>query len=345
MLGNRLKLIRLAHAMSLQDMADQIARNENISLHRSAIFGYENSRTTPNESTLKLLAREMGVPVSFFFKEDWANYDPVYLFKPHMAAQREAEASAYVQVKLERIRDLNDLLGIHAHFEPPAPLKLQADDAAAVENLSVQLRERWKLGIYPISGVCDLLESIGWNLLMTPNTFDRVGFNNTELVGYEASCGMPFILYNTDFFPDELRLKLLRLAGHAYIQSDSPENTQKLVSYFARAILFSQDQVLKDVGIHRDAISEQELTILKSRYGMPRRQIMQRLYELNVISASTYKMFRAKLKQNLFLKREPLMDQVMFLESPSSYELKFQRAVAEKILVPDEHTIYTDLIG
>lgn len=335
MIGSRLKLIRQAHAMSLQDLSEQLSLNSGISIHRSALFGYENGRSVPGENTLQALAQELGVPTDFFDQEEWADFHLHYFHCPQMAAQRQQETDAYVKVKLERHRILDTLLGCHSTWGRPSPLSVTSEDKEAVEDLAQQLRVAWNLGIYPISSVCGLLESIGWYLLVTPNNLQRLDLNSTESCGCECSSHMPFIVYNSTIFPDELRYKLLKYVGYAYIQGRSPKETDEIAGHFSRALLLSKEQLTKEVGSHRTEVSEAELSLLKQKYGIPRRLIMYRLYELGIISEACYRDFTAYLRQNLFLKREGFMGSHFSYEVPAAYDLKLYKAQSERLLPTD----------
>ena len=340
MIGNRIKLIRQAHALSLQDLAEHLAANAGISIHRSALSGYETGRTLPNESIMEALSQELGVPMDFFDQEEWSDFSIDYFLCPKVAAQRQQESDAFVQVKLERHRALDNLLGCHSAWERPELLFIKPEEEEQIEELSCRLRQEWDLGVFPISSVCGLLENIGWYLLATPNNLNRVDLNSTELCGYENSCRMPFILYNTSTFPDEIRYKLLKYLGYAYLSGSTPEETEHLASRFSRAMLLSRQQAISEVGEHRTKITEQELTLLKQKYGMPRRFIMYRLYELGIISQSVYHNFTAYLRQNLFLKRETFMGNTIFFETPTSYDLKLLRAQSENLLSPDMNVYF-----
>lgn len=339
MIGNRIKLIRQAHALSLQDLADHLALS-GFSIHRSALSGYETGRTVPNATVMEALSQELGVPVDFFWQDDWSDFSIDYFLCPKTAPLRQQESDAFVQVKLERHLILDKLLHCHSTWQRPPLQCLKPDQGEQVEALANKLRTQWNLGVFPIASVCGLLESIGWYLLVTPNNLDRVELNSAELCGYETSSGMPFILYGTSNFPDEIRHKLLKYLGYAYLSGETPEETEALASHFARALLFSQEQVISEVGAHRTKITQQELSLLKQKYGMPRRFIMYRLYELGIISQSYYDSFIAYLRQNLFLKREGFMGNAFSFETPIAYDLKLLRAQSEQLLPPDLNAFF-----
>lgn len=332
MIGNRLKLIRQAHALSLQDLSEQLAAETGILLHRSALSGYETGRTYPNATVLEALSRVLGVPVGYFDLPEWSDFSLDYFFCPTVAAQRQQETDAYIQVRLERHHVLDDMLNQRSKWRRPQPRTLRQGEDEVVELLATQLREEWNLGVFPIASVCGLLESIGWYLLMTPNSLNRLELNSTESCGYENSCGMPFILYSSSYFPDELRYQLLKHVGYAYVQGETPQHTQKLAGHFARALLLSHEQAVSEAGIRRDNLTSRELLLLKQKYGIPRRFILYRLFELGIISEACYNRYTAHLRQNLFLQRETIMEHHFTFETPTAYDMKLLHAQTEGLL-------------
>lgn len=334
MLGNRLKLIRQAHALSLQNLSDQLAADTGTILHRSAISGYETGRTVPNESVLHALSQVLSVPVEFFSIDDWNDFSTTYFYRNITVLQRQQESDAFIQVRLERHRMLDNLLQNHSSWIRPDIELIHPDEYDKIEQLANRLRHEWNLGILPIPSVCNLLESIGWYIFMTPNNLNRVELNDAEVCGYENSRHMPFILYKSSNFPDELRYKLLKYLGYAYLKGETEEETSRITSRFAIALLFSREQALLDVGEKRKKINNTELILLKQKYGIPRRFIMRRLYDLDIISSETYTKFTSYLQQNLFLHRENLMEFHYSVETPIAFDMQLQRALAEN-LIPD----------
>ena len=56
MIGNRIRLIRNAHSLSLQQLAENLDNHLGISISRSTLFSYENERTAINDQILESLS-------------------------------------------------------------------------------------------------------------------------------------------------------------------------------------------------------------------------------------------------------------------------------------------------
>ncbi|EEQ57568.1 DNA-binding helix-turn-helix protein [Clostridiales bacterium 1_7_47FAA] len=340
MIGNRIRLIRNAHSLSLQQLAENLDNHLGISISRSTLFSYENERTAITDQILESLSVELGVAKDFFFEEDWTDFSLDYFQSPPVVPQRLQQLEAYIQVKLERHKYLNHLLKIPTPQVVPKPILIDSTDYQLIENRVQELRDNWNLGIYPIASVCGLLESLGWYLLLTPSNVNREDNDTPEICGVEKSLNMPFILYKSSYFNDELRYKLLQNIGYAYIKCTS-DDSKHLVQYFARALLFPSQQAISELGMHRTEVSEQELSLIKHKYGIPKRMIMLRLYELNIISSDYYNRFVNYLQQNLFLQRESLMESSTFLETPISYEMRLKRAESEKLIPRNSNNFFS----
>lgn len=70
MIGNRLKLIRQANGLSLQEMADLLVGTD-LQIKRGALSHYELGITDPSDAALAVLARRLGTTVEFFKQPDW----------------------------------------------------------------------------------------------------------------------------------------------------------------------------------------------------------------------------------------------------------------------------------
>ncbi|MDY4529722.1 MAG: helix-turn-helix transcriptional regulator [Enterocloster aldenensis] len=332
MIGNRIRLLRNAHSLSLQQLSEHLENHLGLSISRSTLFGYENERTAVTDQILEYIAMELGVTKAFFHEQDWEDFSLDYFHIPSIIPQRLQQLEAYIQLKLERHKYLNHLLDISPNQAPPQPILIDNNDFQMVEHIVQELRNTWNLGVYPIASVCGLLESLGWYLLLTPSNINREDNDTPEICGIEKSATMPFILYKSTYFNDELRYKLLQNVGYAYIKGNTAEQSKSLVQYFSRALLLPTQQAMNEFGTQRAEVTEHELSIIKHKYGIPKRMIMLRLCELGIITSNYYNRFINYLQQNLFLQRESLMEPSSLLEAPFSYEMKLRRAESEKLI-------------
>ena len=331
--GNRIKLMRQANCLSLQQLAD-ILCDHYVPISRAALSNYETGRRVPNVSALQTLAVELGTVPAFFMKEDWDGFQ-LELSRPlDIVPLRQQELYSFIQVELERNLEIDRALGKKSSWKKPEKRIFEAD-GEAVEAYIEEIREEWGLGSYPVSSVCGILEKLGWYLISSTEQFRYF-----DISGYESSTQSPFILYHPNYFIDEFRLSLLTEMGYLYVEGRDEEETEKIARHFARGLLFSRQQAVYELGENRTKIAKKELSMVKQKYGISKRNIMLRLFELGIIGRDCYDSFDTHLRQHSFLKREKaIMDLQYFFEVPITYEMKVLRADAEGTL-PDEQAEY-----
>ena len=332
--GNRIKLMRLANCLSLQELADAMSANS-VPITRAAISHYETGKTAPSENTINILAKELGTIPAFFYKRDWEDFQLRIFQELGLIPSRQQELYAFIQVEIERHLEIDYALGIRSAFEIPKRRTLRADQCAQLEEYIEDIRKKWEIGLNPISSVCSILEAQGWYLISSTEQFGSL-----DIGGYEVSTGIPFLLYHPNYFVDDFRYSVLQQVAYFYLQGEDPRDTELLVQRFARGILFSREQAVLEFGEKRSKISAKELSMVKQKYGISKRMLMARLHELGIIDDECYENFDTHLRQHSFLKREKAIGDVLhFYEVPTAYEIKALRAQAEGIL-PEETVEY-----
>lgn len=334
MLSNRIKLVRQANRLSLQQLADNLSASGG-EITRAALSNYETGKFVPSPPMLARISKELGVPVDYFERPDWENFSIELFVPPDSVPLRMQELTAYIQIELERYAKLDQVLGIRSLWQAPKREAFHSYDAARVESLAQRVRDRWDMGSYPISSVCNLLEAHGIYVLSIPSLF---GIEN--LSGYERSSGQPFIFYTANAFVDEFRSDLLTELGRFFISADAL-CAQEVLLHFARALLMPAASIFSDFGDSRKDISYEEITIAKQKYGISRRAIVHRLRELNIITAEFYANYCLYLRQHSFLLRDSNMSApLQIYEAPMMYNMKYARAVAEGLMAPENNRFF-----
>lgn len=131
--GNRIKLMRLANCLSLQQLADALSANS-VPISRAALSYYETGKTVPAEATINVLAKELGTIPAFFYKQDWVDFELRIFQDLNLIPSRQQELYAFIQVEMERHLEIDHALGIRSAFEIPVPQKLRADQHAQIEE-------------------------------------------------------------------------------------------------------------------------------------------------------------------------------------------------------------------
>lgn len=334
MISNRIKLLRQANQLSLQQLADNLSRDFQ-QITRAALSNYETGKTVPSPAMLEALSKELGVATGYFYQPDWEDFSLELFSSPDFASLRIQELYSYIQLELERHLNLDTLLGIRRPDQLPVRWQPATGNSDEIEVMAEDIRTGWGLGNHPISSVCHLLESQGIYLFSLP-----LRFGIKMLSGYELSSQCPFIFYTPNAFIDDFRYDLLKEAGHFFIQS-SQEDEDTDLQHFARVILAPREAICQDFGKSRSSISFEELSVAKEKYGISRKNLLYRLNEIHVIDDAFYAEYHYQfLRQHGFFWRNSLISNLpYFNEKPLLYSMKYNRALSEG-LITEENRAY-----
>lgn len=325
MLGNRIRLGRLSCRLTLQELADTLTA-ASFPISKGGLSNYENNKTRPTEAYLSAISNAFGLSRDFFDKPDWVDFAPeLYSLPAHM---HTAELYAHIQIELERYLDISNQIDHSLVFEGIRPHPVSIGEPSAIVDACDHFRECWSIGDEPIHSVCYLLEKHKWLLFPLPDIFEHMRFS-----GIERSRGLRFTFFSPFVYTDDFRFFLLSEVSKAFVTCPA-EQAEAVASQFAREILFSRRNAIREFGEKRTHIAIEELNRAKHLYGISKRNIMLRLRELNIISDESYTNFQLYLNQNSHLRRENNIDSnLRFFEVPTSYSALVSHAQSEGVAV------------
>lgn len=328
MVGANIKIARLARGLSLQELT-QLLSDSGHPTTKATLSNYENGKYIPTQEFLSVLALHLNTSVDFFHKEADFTTDLRFFQKSEMVDRKQQYLEAFISVELERFRYIDNILGIKADWTPQKKKLYTIDSAEAIENLAYQFRTENSAGSHAIASVCDILERNGWHIFSVPAfcTEER------SIAGYDAISGIPFILYKPEGYQDEMRLSLLRSVGYSMIEGLTKKETDLLVDRFARAVLFPENLVRYTFGNRRTTLTELELSTTKRMYGLGKKYLVERMYELGVIDIDLYNEYNSYISQSYDMVRSSgLQDDSNFFDMPTTYEMRVARAYSEGII-------------
>ena len=229
MVGDRIRLGRMANALSLQELSEILAYSGH-KLTRAAISNYEMGRAFPSEQILKAMSKELGLSESYFYKQEREGFGIRRFRAADLVMKHEMELRAYLQVMLEQFLEVDGLLGIRSAGAPPERVTVKIGEEEKVEELVDRLRREWGNAEQPIASVCGMLEDNGWYVFEMPDVFEE-----DQVSGVEESSGNLFIAYTIEDTVDETRYRILEEVGHAYLEGENPEHQKWLCKAFAHA--------------------------------------------------------------------------------------------------------------
>jgi len=283
MVGHRLKQLRLARNLSLDALAAEMGGI----VTKQAISKYENGRAQPSPVVMTKLASVLGVKAAYFFHEPTISVEFIaYRRSPILLKREEERIKGIVERALEdrvRLQELSGQLD-----ESMIPIREWHVDALEdTEKAAEELRERWKLGLAPISNTCDTLEEHGLAVLAVEAN-ER--FDGISAIAYddERHVKAAATVTRRDIDGERQRLNLAHELGHIVLDISEKVHEEQAAFRFGAAFLAPCARIFDEVGKKRALIQVAELLLLKRQFGISMQALVYRLHELGIITDSYY---------------------------------------------------------
>jgi len=304
MLAERLQRARKGAGLSQREAASRAG------LSHTAVSKWEKGELKPSSAHLIRLAKLYGVRTEYFFRPRTVTLDNVeYRKRAKVSKALLNRVHTDVLDQAERWHELLDLFPRKPipDFTVPSELPDRIDAPEGIEELAVQLRSCWRLGLTPIPDLIDTLESLGILVIVTAST------TGAEVDGMAGSAaGTPFVVVSNQTPGDRQRLTLAHELAHlvlanrltpALLQSIAPGKDSKKAEELAchrlaGAFLLPAPAVREHLGEHRRKLEMQELHLLKHEYGLSMQAVLYRALQADVISSRVHtSLFRAISKR------------------------------------------------
>lgn len=340
MIGNRLKLKRQADRLSLQDLADLLSEY-GVSATKAMLSNYEIGRVEPSKEMQSLLCQALGVPEEFLQHAD-SDLQLHYFTAVELVPKRQVELDSYITCHMERRVDIDRVLQDSCVWQPPQRFVVACkDDLQKIPDYAEEVRRQWGLNEQPISSVTYSLELQGWDIFELPESFGLPG-----VCGYEKTSRVPFLYYPTKAGLVNVRMQILSLVADAYLEVQDPKLVKAAKRKFARAVLLTKVQAIREFGPKRSGIAREELDLCKHHYGLPKYEIMGRLKELGVIQEQVYRNYMSRIRQLGYPSaRDSMAEPLFFYENSALYKKKLNCAVAEGLLAENERDAVQTMNG
>ncbi|MFB4325983.1 XRE family transcriptional regulator [Priestia sp. BR_2] len=311
---DRLRQLRVALGYSSVDFSDKIE------VSRQALNQFETNRITPSFDTMKRIELVTGFPMSYFFKPLTQVNEGPFLFRANLSSLKKTkEMSRFLMLQLQEIFEYYESF---LDFTPVNIPLLEFDLNSSIEDIediAVEVRKHWGLGLGPISHIYRLLENNGVIIGQLNKRLDKIDAFS------QWRNGRPFIITGSDDFSAcRLRLNAMHEFGHLLLHTDSEyeERANKDAEFYAKV----EEQAYRFAGaflLPREAFlnelystSIQHLVELKERWGVSIAAMIRRCKDLEIISESKYESLMRQIKKHG--KVEPL-DDVIQREKPTAF--------------------------
>lgn len=281
--AERLTVARELRGLTRQDLAEKIGKTP------SAVSQFESGRARPDGQTVGRLMLALGMPASFFAKTpDAAPFALIPLDHCHFRSLRSATQ-----------RDRRMLLargslvcGLLAFLERKVELPVERvthlaaapSSTEAIEDIALEARKRWGLGLGPIGNMINLLERNGVVVIPVDERCREVdAFSLWN--GKRPAIFLVVEKGSTSRTRMDAAHELGHLVMHADVAAGSPE-LERQANRFGSAFLLPRDSFFHEAPrrLNWDHIWE-----LKRRWKVSAAAIVRRSYELGLLLEPTYR--------------------------------------------------------
>lgn len=291
----RLTLARELRGLSKVQLSDRVQKTP------SAISQFETGRTRPDAATLDKLALGLEVRLGFFARPGSAPLiatDNCHFRSLRSASQRDRRSLLAVGTLL---CDLVNLLEEHVSFprEQVTSVAASAQSADAIEQVAVDVRRKWGLGLGPIPAIVKLLEAKGVIVTRVPDSCAQVDAfsvwnDHRPLVFLVTGKGS----HSRARF--DAAHELGHLVLHADVSAASPD-AEREANRFASAFLLPRESFLRECPT---VLNWDHLYELKRRWRVSVAAIVKRCFDLGRLSEASYRRAFVHLNQSGERQRE-----------------------------------------
>lgn len=298
--GGRLKQVRLALGLSLEELAAELGG----AVSRQALWKYEHGKAQPSAAVLAKLAAALRTPAAALWREPAYTVGFIAYRKGSGLLKRDQErVEAAVALAVEERLRLRERAGLEDGQEVPHRSYRVAslDDAGKAAE---DLRARWVLGIDPIASVTGVLEDHGVHVIEIEAAEK---FDGISAVAYDqdGSVAGAAVVTRQGIPGERQRLDLTHELGHLVLDVSADVDEEKAAFRFGGAFLAPAEAVRREVGSRRGYVQLAELRLLKRRFGMSLQALLRRLHDLGIITDSHYRQWCIEINRLGYRKEEP----------------------------------------
>lgn len=325
----KLRTGRRLRGLSMEELSVKMDRL----VTRQAISKYETGKMRPSDAVVHAIARALCLPLSYFYTQPVDVGDISFRIDDSIPAQSVSQMISLAHDKIERYLRVEKILAIPQDFKNPLRGRV-VRTFADVEQAAQRLRARWELGTLSIFSVYEMLESFGIRIL----EFD-CGVRHVVGFSTMVNKNIPLIVVNVaaNFTTERKRFTALHELGHLLLHFDGDAGSdmqEKMCNHFAGALLCPAQVFTRELGNRRERIALDELTSLKTRYGISVAAAVHRAKDLGVISDRYYNyIFDNYIHKN---KMEEGWGGYPIDEHTDRFERLVKRIAAEKYITPEE---------
>lgn len=321
--GRRLRLSRLAAGLSLRQLAAAIDH----AVSAQAIGQYERGRMLPGSQVAMRLAEALAVPLAYLLSPLPMRLQTVEFRRGRALPARQRNlVQAAVLEHLDRYLQVENLLNLsHAGWRAPPGAPYAVADPADAETAAERVRRAWSLGQGPLVRLTEEVERRGVKVLLMDFPLSVDGLSCRVLQPDNAS--VPVIVVSSLKPPERQRFVLAHEVGHIVLEVTDPARLEAACDRFAGALLLPSEAVRAYLGSRRYAFAHEEIRDIAGLFGVSGMAVLERLVELDIITAATRRRAARTLNRMARVPPAPPID-----EQSQRFRRLVLRALAEGAL-------------
>lgn len=280
-LGQNLRLTRLFHGLSLQDLADKVNKS------KQYLSRLESGLESPHENLESDLAEALDVLPRFFREIDPM---PISDEQCHFRKQLTTKIALkqVARAKGEMFKRLVSVLDQNLDFPNYGFLHEEVSTPEEIERVAEISRSHWGLGLGPIANMSRVAENAGAVLVKTNGLSD-------EIDAISFATRRPVITLNSEGKSAcRTRFGIAHEIGHLTIHvgiQTGDRVTETQANRFASAFLMPRTYFIKEcqIALRGSRLNWQMLTDIKIRWGVSKAAILYRGRQLGVFSDEQYR--------------------------------------------------------
>lgn len=338
--ANRLVSARKMAGLSLQGLSDKLDN----AVTKQSLNKYEQGIMKPDSRLLIALGSALNVPVDYFYSSPGI---PVQLanvsyrrYSSKLAKAEEISVAEKAKEVFERYFELEATLNFEeepTYFKFPKTISTPQD----AEEAAKALRSEWQLGYDPIPDVVKMLEDKGYKVveIEAPDAFDglKADINDKPVIVLRKRKSD-----NEDVVRKRFTA-LHELAHHAlkFSKTLSEREEENLCHSFASAVLYPEDMARNELHKDRFHFYQNELVLIKERWGISISAIFSRARQLGIINDYVYRKFNIGFKKRGFHIPDKEPGRYLSKEKPVRFERLIYLGLAKEIISVNEAAYFS----
>lgn len=313
--GARVKTARLSMGLSLDGLVEKITESGE-QITKQAISQFENGNTVPAFSTVDVLSSVLKKDFMYFFTPHALEVSDINFRSGAGMAPREEE-----QIKVSVLDEVEKYIEFFQIVDEEVPVpklpSVKVENIEDIEQIVVDLRNKWGLGLEPIESISKLLDGLGLRVI------EIAAGDRFDGISMKINGNIPIIAINKKMTVFRKRFTLLHELAHiildTVLEESDKKSYEKLCHRFAGAFLMPEEKYREEF---HNIVSLKNIPLMipvKENFGISLAAMAVRAKDLGIVKSQECKVFFDNLREN---KMEDGLGKYLGEEMTSSFESK-----------------------